>query len=352
MACRAADLIILARSCCWLAGARELALPAERAPAADSIRSRPTPGSAATTPRPASSWTSRKRSTLRAFTLADPYRVVSTCRRSTSSCRAKTGEAGRGLVKAFRFGLVMQGGSRIVHRCHQAGADRQGLRARRGDGQPARLVLDLAATDRDSFMRTIAAENRAGRRGRPARSSPTPQHSGDPRPIDRARSRPWRHRQRHRGRRAARWKRTSCCDFATDAARQARKVRQIPRRDDAHRRHFHSAGRSRAHGAHPPGARCSSRSTPTRCKKSEGDAQGATIYTLSETASDAEAARLAESENRADVIAGVDLSHEPDDVADILIDLAQRETKTFSLHFARDRGRRHEEGRPACTRTR
>ena len=40
----------------------------------------------------------------------------------------------------------------------------------------------------------------------------------------------------------------------------------------------------------------------------EGDAQGATIYTLSETASDAEAARLAEAENRADVIGGIDLS--------------------------------------------
>ena len=64
--------------------------------------------------------------------------------------------------------------------------------------------------------------------------------------------------------------------------------------------------------------------------RGEGDAQGATVYTLSETASDAAAARLAEAENRADVIAGLDLSAEPDDVADILIDLARRETKTFS----------------------
>jgi N-acetylmuramoyl-L-alanine amidase len=68
--------------------------------------------------------------------------------------------------------------------------------------------------------------------------------------------------------------------------------------------------------------------------RAEGDAQGATIYTLSETATDSEAARLAEQENRADVIAGVDLKAEPDDVAGILIDLAQRETKTFSVQFA------------------
>ena len=68
--------------------------------------------------------------------------------------------------------------------------------------------------------------------------------------------------------------------------------------------------------------------------KKEGDAQGATVYTLSETATDSEAARLAEQENRADVIAGVDLKDEPDDVAGILLDLAQRETKTFSVQFA------------------
>src|SRR5204862_7448802 len=68
--------------------------------------------------------------------------------------------------------------------------------------------------------------------------------------------------------------------------------------------------------------------------RSDGDAQGATVYTLSDTASDAAAARLAEAENRADVIAGLDLSTEEKDVADILVDLARRETKTFSMQFA------------------
>jgi N-acetylmuramoyl-L-alanine amidase len=68
---------------------------------------------------------------------------------------------------------------------------------------------------------------------------------------------------------------------------------------------------------------------------SEGQADGASIYTLSEHASDTEAARLADTENKADVIAGVDLTAEPDDVANILVDLAQRETKTFSVQFAR-----------------
>jgi len=66
----------------------------------------------------------------------------------------------------------------------------------------------------------------------------------------------------------------------------------------------------------------------------EGDAEGATIYTVSDKATDAEAARLAESENRADAIGGVNLTQEPTEVADILIDLAQRETRTFSNRFA------------------
>jgi N-acetylmuramoyl-L-alanine amidase len=69
--------------------------------------------------------------------------------------------------------------------------------------------------------------------------------------------------------------------------------------------------------------------------RGEGDAQGATIYTVSDKATDAEAERLAESENRADAIGGVNLTQEPTEVADILIDLAQRETRTFSNRFAR-----------------
>ncbi len=75
----------------------------------------------------------------------------------------------------------------------------------------------------------------------------------------------------------------------------------------------------------------------------EGDAQGATIYTLSDKASDAEAERLAEAENKSDAIGGVNLTDEPTEVADILIDLAQRETQTFSNRFARTVDGRDEE---------
>jgi N-acetylmuramoyl-L-alanine amidase len=63
-------------------------------------------------------------------------------------------------------------------------------------------------------------------------------------------------------------------------------------------------------------------------------ARGATVYTLSEVASDRVAAQLAAKENKADVLNGVDLGGENDDVSSILIDLARRETMNVSSAFA------------------
>lgn len=63
--------------------------------------------------------------------------------------------------------------------------------------------------------------------------------------------------------------------------------------------------------------------------------RGASVYTLSERASDKEAAALAAKENKSDLIAGVDLNERPDEVVNILIDLAQRETMNESAVFAK-----------------
>jgi N-acetylmuramoyl-L-alanine amidase len=67
---------------------------------------------------------------------------------------------------------------------------------------------------------------------------------------------------------------------------------------------------------------------------SDRTVRGASVYTLSEKASDREADALAQRENKADLIAGVDLDNEPDEVATILIDLARRETMNLSATFA------------------
>lgn len=62
--------------------------------------------------------------------------------------------------------------------------------------------------------------------------------------------------------------------------------------------------------------------------------RGASFYTLSENASDAQTARLAARENRADLIAGIDLSTEDEEVANILVDLAMRDTTNQGKFFA------------------
>lgn len=64
------------------------------------------------------------------------------------------------------------------------------------------------------------------------------------------------------------------------------------------------------------------------------DTQGFSIYTLSNTASDAEAAALATRENKVDLVYGLNLSNEQKDVTEILIDLAQRETMNKSSKLA------------------
>lgn len=64
-------------------------------------------------------------------------------------------------------------------------------------------------------------------------------------------------------------------------------------------------------------------------------AHGATIYTLSESASDQRAADLAAKENRADTLAGLDVPETIDEVGDILIDLARRESMQLSHVVAR-----------------
>jgi N-acetylmuramoyl-L-alanine amidase len=270
---------------------------------------------------------------LRAFTLADPYRVVIDLPQVTFNLPPKTGEAGRGLVKAYRFGLVMQGGSRIVLDVNKPVRIEKSFALDAQAGQPARVVLDLVATDRDSFMKTVAAEKSSLRTGSTEERPPELRHSGDPRPIvviDPG------HGGIDNGTVAATgiMEKQIVLDFALllrDRLEQSGKYRVVMTRTDD--TFIPLADRVRMARIRQASLFISIHADAL--KKGEGEAQGATVYTLSETASDAEAGRLAENENRADVIAGIDLSHESTDVADILIDLAQRETKAYSMHLAK-----------------
>jgi N-acetylmuramoyl-L-alanine amidase len=67
----------------------------------------------------------------------------------------------------------------------------------------------------------------------------------------------------------------------------------------------------------------------------EESVRGASVYVLSERATDERSARLADKENRADLAAGIETRDDQDEVADILFDLARRESRAFSNQFAR-----------------
>ena len=268
---------------------------------------------------------------IRAFALANPYRVVVDMPQVTFQFPAKTGEVGRGLIKAFRFGLVMQGGSRVVIDLVRPARIDKAFVIDAANDQPARLVLDLAATDREAFMRTVAVENRPPEMRRPE-TPPEVKASGDPRPlvvIDPG------HGGIDNGTRAAsgEMEKTIVLEFSLllrDKIEKTGKYRvAMTRTEDT----FVALG-ERVQFARARQASLFISVHADALRRREGNAQGATVYTLSERPSDARAARLAAAENKADVIAGLDLSSEEKDVADILIDLARRETKTFSLQFA------------------
>lgn len=270
---------------------------------------------------------------IAAFTLADPYRVVVDLPQVTFKFPARTGETGRGLVKAFRYGLVMQGGSRLVIDVTGPVRVDKAFALEAVDGQPARLVIDLIATDRESFLRTLALDNK--RRGTDVKRN---EREVVKRPVD---GKPLvvidpGHGGPDTGTIAAsgEMEKGIVLEFAQtlrEKLEKSGKYRVVMTRTDDR---FVPLG-ERVRFARQQQASLFISIHADSLAHGENEVRGATVYTLSETASDGEAARLAESENRADLIAGVDLSSEPEEVADILIDLTQRETKNFSAHFAR-----------------
>ena len=97
---------------------------------------------------------------FRAFALADPYRVVVDLPQVSFQLAAGVGTAGRGLVKAFRYGLVMPGGSRIVFDLTGPARIANSHVLDAANGQPPRLVLELEQVDRTTFVQSLAAESR------------------------------------------------------------------------------------------------------------------------------------------------------------------------------------------------
>ena len=148
---------------------------------------------------------------FRAFALADPYRVIVDIPQVSFQLKAGAGTAGRGLIKAFRYGLVMPGGSRIVFDLTGPAKIANSYVLEAANGQPPRLVLELEQVDRTTFVQSLGAENRpelkpaisecgGDRPGRAERRRQARRSRGYA-TRGRDRSRAWRPRQWHPGRR-------------------------------------------------------------------------------------------------------------------------------------------------------
>jgi len=213
------------------------------------------------------------------------------------------------------------------------------------NGQPPRLVLELEEVDRTTFVQSLSADNRPELRptiavGKDAAipavakvdTAPKPPTAPDLRPvlvIDPGHGGPDNGTQS-----GSEMEKNLVLGFALalrDRIEKSGKYRVVMTRTDDTFIPLNDRVRIARNQSAALFVSIHADALPRR----EGDAQGATIYTLSDRASDAEAERLAEAENKADAIGGVNLTEEPTEVADILIDLAQRETRTFSNRFAR-----------------
>lgn len=292
---------------------------------------------------------------FRAFVLANPYRVIVDLPEVKFLMPSGVGGKGKGLVSAFRFGLLAQGKSRIViDVVEPVRIDKAFVRAAE-NGQPARLVLDLVRTSKEEFEKQRQTQNlsdpsapgkfetrterldsasaggadRGAGAGRRSLSVIVldPGHGGvDPGAI------------------SINGNYEKNITFAFCQTLKAKleatgRYRVIMTRDEdifvplADR--VERARKEQAALLLSVHANAMDLKHPL-LGKGAAEVRGASIYTLSEEASDDFAKVIAARENTSDIVAGVELAGATDDdLASILIDLMHRETKNLSVSFAK-----------------
>ncbi|MCX7349044.1 MAG: N-acetylmuramoyl-L-alanine amidase [Alphaproteobacteria bacterium] len=270
------------------------------------------------------------------YVMANPYRVMIDLPQVSFSLPEGAGDNTRGLVKQYRFGPVDEGHSRIVLDTEgPVLIDKAFLLKPKKDGQPAHIVVDIVRTTKQAFDAKLAAEGDSGTAEAAPEDTPPASASAPANPRDRKLVviDPG-HGGIDPG--AIGMGKTREKDVVLAFGLKLKKALEaggtidvvMTRSDDT----FLTL-RDRVKVARDKEADLFIAIHADTVRG--GDARGATIYTLSEKASDAEAEALAHKENRADIIAGIDLEAENQEVTDILIDLAQRESKTHSLVFAK-----------------
>jgi len=259
------------------------------------------------------------------YALANPYRVVIDLPQVAFDLPPGTGETGQGLIRAFRYGPVGEGRARIVLDTDGPTLIDKAAIGLPQAGKPARLSVELVKTGPEDFAAKLAS-TRPAEVAQPA-AAPSrdgrklvvidPGHGGiDPGAIGASKTR----------------EKDVVLAFGLklrDLLKASGNADVVMTREDD--RFLSLKDRVRIARENEADLFIAIHADTVRGP----EARGATIYTLSEKASDAEAEALAHKENRADIIAGVDLETESEEVTDILIELAQRESKIHSLVFAK-----------------
>ena len=271
------------------------------------------------------------------YVMANPYRVMIDLPQVSFSLPPGSGEKGRGLVTQYRYGPVDDAHARIVLDTDGPVLIDKAFLVKPKDGQPARIVVDVVRTTKETFDATLAADSDTDT----AEAAPV-----DMPPASGSDAAPAGPRERklvvidpgHGG-----------IDPGAIGVRKTREKDVVLAFGLKLKQVLEASGTIDVVMTRSDDSFLTLRDRVKIAREKEADlfiaihadtvrgadARGATIYTLSEKASDAEAEALAHKENRADIIAGVDLEAESEEVTDILIDLAQRESKTHSLVFAK-----------------
>lgn len=271
---------------------------------------------------------------IRVFALADPYRIVIDLPEVHFQLPVGTGESGFALITAYRFGLISRGQSRIVLDVGQPVAVANSYVLAAVGDEPARLVVDLVPTTREAFLATAFEYQENGGTQGPAPASPPlgdnyndnrlvividPGHGGiDPGAI---------------GANDV-LEKDVVLAFSLELAAQLRAIGGyevfLTREGDTFPSLDDRVAFARQHGADL------FLSIHADSLPNHPSVRGAAVFTISERASNQMVAELAARENRADILAGLNIADANEEVFDILVDFARRETKNFSILFARE----------------
>lgn len=264
-----------------------------------------------------------------AFLMERPDRLIIDLPEVAFHLPADAGRKKEGLISSYRFGLFAPGRSRVVMELAQP-ANVSAIHVDpNAPGGAAVLTVELARVERDDFRKAVAESALAAAKAAPEPA--LPKQTKDPRPvimIDPG----------HGG-------------IDPGAAAQGGVIEKDLVLSFAQKlkRKLEADGRYRVLMTREQDVFVSlgDRVRIARAAKADlfisvhadsisggQDVRGLTVYTGSERASDADSARLADRENKADAVAGVESAAMADEISDILQDLTLRETRTFSHGFA------------------